>query len=79
MTVKCYYPVCRMEVRSQDQKQGDPLDMLMMMAWACLVAVTVERNEWILEIIDTAYCWVWMWYRLLPWRTQACQRKGQID
>ena len=55
MPVKCYYPVCRMEVRSQDQKQGDPLDMLLMMAWACLVAVTVEKNEWILEIIDTTY------------------------
>ena len=53
MPVKGYYPVYRMEVRSQDQKQGDPLDVLMMIAWACLVAATVDRNEWILEIIDT--------------------------
>ena len=45
--------VCRMEVSGQDPKQGDLLDMLMMVAWACLVAVTVERSEWVLDIFDT--------------------------
>lgn len=42
-----------MEVSGQDPKQGDPLDMLMMVASACLVAVTVARSEWILDKSDT--------------------------
>lgn len=36
-----------MEVRGLEQKQGDLLEKWMTMAWACLVAVTVEKSEWI--------------------------------
>lgn len=35
-----------LEVKTK--KQGDPLDMLMMVT--CLIVVTVERSEWILEV-----------------------------
>lgn len=45
---------CLSEVREWElevkTKAGDLLGTLMVMAWACLVAVTVERSEWILEI-----------------------------
>lgn len=49
------------KIKIKIKKAGDLLGKLMVMAWTCLVTVTMERSEWILEIfwgsVDT-YCYV---------------------
>lgn len=42
--------LCREWELEVKTKAGDLLGKLMVMAWACMVAVTMERREWILEI-----------------------------